>query len=91
MNFVFISPHFPHTYWQFCQRLKQNGVRVLGIADTHYDLLQSELKEALTEYYRVGSLDYWGHDVAHDWAWWRKQIVYFMGHLLTDETVEYMI
>ena len=57
MNFVFISPHFPHTYWQFCQRLKQNGVRVLGIADTHYDLLQSELKEALTEYYRVGSLE----------------------------------
>jgi len=33
MNFIFISPHFPHTYWNFCQRLKQNGVTVLGIAD----------------------------------------------------------
>ena len=31
MNFVFISPHFPHTYWNFCQRLKQNGVTVLVI------------------------------------------------------------
>ena len=28
MNFVFISPHFPHTYWQFCQWLRKNGVRV---------------------------------------------------------------
>lgn len=35
MNFVFISPHFPHTYWQFCQWLYQNGVKVLGIADVH--------------------------------------------------------
>ncbi|MBQ5408056.1 MAG: hypothetical protein IIU12_06385, partial [Prevotella sp.] len=57
MNFVFISPHFPHTYWQFCQRLSQNGVRVLAIADVHYDLLQPELKESLTEYYRVDSLE----------------------------------
>ena len=57
MNFVFISPHFPHTYWQFCQRLSHNGVRVLAIADVHYDLLQPELKESLTEYYRVDSLE----------------------------------
>ena len=57
MNFVFISPHFPHTYWQFCQRLSQNGVTVLAIADVHYDLLQPELKESLTEYYRVDSLE----------------------------------
>ena len=31
MNFVFISPHFPKTYYQFCQELKNNGVNVLGI------------------------------------------------------------
>lgn len=56
-NFIFISPHFPHTYWEFCLRLKQNGVRVLGIADAPYDELSGELREALTEYYRVDSLD----------------------------------
>ena len=56
-NFIFISPHFPHTYWEFCQRLKQNGVRVLGIADAPYDELQWQLREALTEYYRVSSLE----------------------------------
>lgn len=57
MNFIFISPHFPHTYWEFCTRLKQNGVRVLGIADTPYEALKPELREALTEYYRVTSLE----------------------------------
>ena len=57
MNFIFISPHFPHTYWAFCNRLKQNGVRVLGIADAPYDEQPDELKESLTEYYRVNSLE----------------------------------
>ena len=57
MNFVFISPHFPHTYRVFCQRLKQNGVTVLGIADAPYDSLPPQLKESLTEYYRVSSLE----------------------------------
>ncbi len=56
-NFIFISPHFPHTYWEFCQRLKQNGVRVLGIADAPYDELKWQLKESLTEYYKVNSLE----------------------------------
>ena len=57
MNFVFISPHFPHTYWQFCDRLKRNGVNVLGIGDAPYDSLEGCLKEALTEYYRVDTLE----------------------------------
>ena len=57
MNLIFISPHFPHTYWQFCRRLKQNGVQVLGIADAPYDTLSLEQKDSLTEYYRVESLE----------------------------------
>ena len=57
MNFVFISPNFPHTYWQFCDRLHRNGVNVLGIGDSPYDDLESPLKGALTEYYKVGSLE----------------------------------
>ena len=56
MNFVFVSPHFPHTYWQFCDRLKRNGLNVLGIGDAPYDSLEAPLKAALTEYYRVNSL-----------------------------------
>ena len=26
-------------------------------------------------------LDLWGYDVNHDWPWWRKQLVYFLGKL----------
>ena len=55
MNYIFISPHFPHTYWQFCDRLHRNGINVLGIGDAPYDQLEQPLREALTEYYRVES------------------------------------
>ncbi len=57
VNFVFISPNFPETYRWFCIRLKENGVNVLGIGDAPYDALHPELKGALTEYYRVNSLE----------------------------------
>ena len=57
MNYVFISPHFPHTYWQFCDRLRRNGINVLGIGDAPYEGLEAPLKAALTEYYRVDSLE----------------------------------
>ena len=57
MNFIFISPNFPHTYWQFCDRLKRNGANVLGIGDAPYDGLEAPLKAALTEYYKVDSLE----------------------------------
>ena len=57
MNFVFISPNFPHTYWQFCACLKNNGINVLGIGDSPYDGLEWPLRSALTEYYKVDSLE----------------------------------
>ena len=57
MNYVFISPYFPYTYWNFCDRLKRNGVNVLGIGDAPYDSLEGNLKAALTEYYRVDTLE----------------------------------
>ena len=57
MNFVFISPNFPEAYRWFCVRLKENGVNVLGVGDAPYDFLHRDLKRALTEYYRVDSLE----------------------------------
>ncbi len=57
MNFVFISPYFPHTYWNFCDRLHRSGVNVLGIGDAPYDTLEQSLRDALTEYYRVDTLE----------------------------------
>ncbi len=57
MNFVFLSPHFPPNYCQFAVALKKHGVTVLGLADENYDSLHSELKSALTEYYRVNNMN----------------------------------
>ena len=56
-NIIFISPNFPTNYWQFCRELKSNGLNVLGIGDQPYDELRPELKNSLTEYYKVGSLE----------------------------------
>ena len=57
MNFVYISPNFPENHWHFCDRLRRNGVTVLGIGDCPYDDLRRELKESLNEYYKVSSLE----------------------------------
>ena len=57
MNLVFISPHFPQTYWQFCAGARRNGVNVLGIADTNYENLPWELRQNLTDYYKVNNLE----------------------------------
>lgn len=26
-------------------------------------------------------IDFWGHDVAHDWPWWKKQITYYLEYV----------
>jgi hypothetical protein len=57
MNFVYISPNFPDYSWNFCDRLKKQGVNVLGIGDAPYDELDNNLKNALTEYYKVDNLE----------------------------------
>ena len=56
-DFVFISPNFPTNYWKFCRQLKDNGLNVLGIGDQPYDELKWELKDSLTEYYKVSSME----------------------------------
>jgi biotin carboxylase len=59
VNVVFVSPHFPPNYYNFCVALRRAGVNVLGIADLAYDSLHYELRAALTEYFRADDmLDY---------------------------------
>lgn len=53
MNFVFLSPHFPPNYYQFCLNLAQLGVNVLGLADEPYGNLHPRLRQVLTDYYQV--------------------------------------
>ena len=56
-NIVFVSPHFPTNYYLFCQALKRNGMNVLGIADMPHEQLPWQVREALTDYYQVPSLE----------------------------------
>ena len=53
MNIVYLSPHFPAHYFRFCCHLKSAGANVLGIGDVPFDSLEADLKNCLTEYYRV--------------------------------------
>jgi hypothetical protein len=60
MNIVFLSPHFPPNYYQFCVHLRNLGANVFGLAEEPYDFLRPELKAALTDYYRANNM----HDYA---------------------------
>ena len=57
MNFVFLSPNFPKTYYNFTACLRKNGVTTLGIGDEPYDQLSQECRDSLVEYYKVSSLE----------------------------------
>ncbi len=57
MNVLFISPHFPLHFWNFCDRLKRLGVNVLGVGDAPYDSLAPEVRSSVSEYYYVTSLE----------------------------------
>jgi hypothetical protein len=60
MNVVFLSPHFPPNWWNFCVRLRDAGANVLGVGDAPYDELRPELRAALSEYYRVDDMHRYG-------------------------------
>ncbi len=57
MNFIFLSPNFPKTYYHFTAALKRNGVTTLGIGDEPYEHLSQECRDSLVEYYKVNSLE----------------------------------
>jgi biotin carboxylase len=56
MNVVYLSPYFPPHYYRFCRQLKQAGANVLGIGDAFYEHLDPDVRESLTEYYRVDDM-----------------------------------
>lgn len=42
----------------------------------------TELKNILEQKNVPAWIDFWGHDVNHDWPWWKKQLPYFLDHIL---------
>lgn len=69
MNFVFISPNYPESFWMFARGLKKYGARVLCIADQPYNSLKQELRDAADEIYVVNSF--------HDYDAMVKALGYF--------------
>lgn len=57
INFIMISPHFPTNFETFAVRLKEKGINTLGIADEPYENLSQQLRDSLTEYYRVDNMN----------------------------------
>ncbi len=55
-NFIFISPNFPKTYYQFPKAWKEIGGTSLCIGEDSYESLPQELKESMDEYYQVNSM-----------------------------------
>ena len=43
------------------------------------------LEDVLREKNIPAWVDYWGGDVDHDWPWWHKQLVYFIGRWLDED------
>ncbi len=55
MNFLFISPNYPESFWMFCRGLKRQGARVLAVVDQPYDSLKPELRANIDECFVVKS------------------------------------
>ena len=55
-NFVFISPTFPKTYYQFPKAWKEIGGTSLCIGEDSWESLSQDMKDACSEYYQVRSL-----------------------------------
>ncbi|MBQ8051023.1 MAG: esterase family protein [Bacteroidaceae bacterium] len=78
----------------YCNLYRQRRIILcVGQGAWEDELLEStrQLDALLHEKKVPAWVDYWGHDVAHDWAWWRRQVVYFMRHLLEENSYGYMI
>lgn len=54
----------------------QGAWEELSVAD------QRRLEGVLASKGIPARFDYWGHDVAHDWPWWRRQMPYFLNDMV---------
>ena len=80
-----------HPYWE--EYRKRRIVMCVGQGAWEDELLEStrQMDALLRERHVPAWIDYWGHDSAHDWAWWRKQVVYFIDKLLAPVETDYVI
>ena len=80
---IFICFNAPDTY---ADAIQNAGFDLVATANNHtfdrgYEGLVSTIN-FLDEKGIPAMVDYWGHDVQHDWCWWFKQVEYFVPQLL---------
>ena len=85
--------HMPadHPYWDIYRQ--RRIILCVGQGAWEDDLLESTRQmDTLLKTHGVPAwVDYCGYDSAHDWAWWRKQVYFFIDKLENTDNVEYII
>jgi esterase/lipase superfamily enzyme len=68
----------------YLERFRQSDIIISvgqGAWEAHHVQETRMLERVLGDLKVPAWVDYWGHDVEHDWPWWRKQLPYFLGTL----------
>lgn len=70
--------------WYLAQYRTSNIVVCVGQGAWEDDMRADAhaLKTILEQKNVPAWIDFWGHDVNHDWPWWQKQLPYYLGHVL---------
>jgi esterase/lipase superfamily enzyme len=71
-----------HPYIQMYNQ--HRGVVCVGLGPWEVPETTIQLRDICQEKGIQLWVDLWGHDVAHDWPWWYKQVPYFLPKLLED-------
>ncbi len=69
---------------RYLKQFRQSDIMVCvgqGAWEAHHVHETKMLERTLRNLNVPAWVDYWGHDVEHDWPWWRKQLPYFLGKL----------
>lgn len=81
---VFYLPNMPadHPYMQMYN--ERQILIVVGRGRWEEPLIEStdRLNHVLRSKGINAPIDYWGHDVDHDWPWWFKMVEHYLPHLL---------
>jgi esterase/lipase superfamily enzyme len=69
----------------YLERYRQSRIIICAGQGAWEEAMNSDIAEMgriLEQLHVPAWIDLWGHDVNHDWPWWRKQLPYFLGKLL---------
>lgn len=68
----------------FLERMRKNKY-IIAVGQGQFEepsIKDTKALEAAFQFKHIDAwFDYWGHDVKHDWEWWRNQMPYFLDKL----------